>query len=115
MTVDTDLEHWLRLWARWMRWHEVDGDYPPTASGFGGAVSNFAVSEEDARDYYETRVQPGIIQAIDAAIDSLPLSQRQAIWRHYGLTKIEPAGCTGFPEAFAAVRVLVLARVAIAA
>jgi hypothetical protein len=117
MTTDADIEHWLREWSRWMRWSAIDGDYPPTASGFGGAVSNFAVSDEDSRDYYETRVAPGIIEAIDAAIDSLPLSYRRAIWHRYGLCreKTQPEDCTGFQEAFSAVRVLVLKRVAIAA
>jgi len=115
--VSDDLDFWLREWARWMRWNLEEGGYPPTASGFGGAVSNFAVSEDDGNDYYETRVQPAIIQAIDAAIDSLPLAYRRAIWHHYGLCRAETQlnGCTPFPAAFSAVRVLVLARVAIAA
>lgn len=114
--MSDDLDHWIREWARWMKWSQEEGGYPPTASGFSGAVSNFAVSEDDSQDYFETRVAPSIIAAIDAAIDSLPLAYRRAIWHHYGLAhESHLNGSTPFPEAFSAVRVLVMARVAISA
>lgn len=115
MTTDDDLHFWLSEWARWMRWSQEEGGYPPTASGFDGAVSNYAVAEDDGEAYWTTRVCPKMVAAIDAAIDSLPLDYRRAIWHRYGLCrKIDPEPSAGFPEAFSAVRVLVLARVAIA-
>ena len=113
---DEILKHWLDRWAAWMRFNASEyPSTPSTASGFSNAVSNYAVATEDPSDYWDLCVSPKVVAAIDAAIDSLHPCQRQAIWLHYGLCRESPEGCTTFPEAFIAVRLLVLSRVAIAA
>ena len=115
---DQALLFWLASWARWMRnaQSELPGQ-PSVASGFANAVSNYAVASEDGDTYWEVHFVPHVLSAIDSAIDSLPEPQRQAIWYRYGLTRIEPRleASKGFAEAFSAVRLLVLQRVAIAA
>ncbi len=115
--ADADLAYWLSKWASWMRWNasELPQGAPCIASGFEHTPSNYAVSESDSQDYWECHQVPAVIAALDAAIDSLQADQRRAIWWVYGLTRVEPPrSSNAFSEAFSALRVLVLRRVAIA-
>lgn len=118
MTDDALLAHWLARWAAWMRW--TAGEYPcgapSIASGFQSAQSNYAVSADDPSDYWDGHVVPGILSAIDAAVDSLSEHERKAVWWKHGLTRQEPPNaCSTYAIAYVHVRRLIAQRTSIAA
>lgn len=75
------VEHWLDEWAHAMGAHHPVEGYVCNDSPWQDARR--AVNE-DYDGMVEERRMAGIVDALDACIDSLPLHRRAAIWRAYG-------------------------------
>lgn len=74
-----DLDHWLRLWARWMKQHSMPLGYPTHAPLAVSGCQDF----EDLCDASDLR----IVLAVNAAIKGLPWSEQAAV-NHRWLTAV---------------------------
>lgn len=78
------IREWLLLWERYMRSVKFSLGFPAVAAGF--AHDARIRSWEDVDDEQDRK----IVQAVDAAVDSLPAAQREAVYRWHNLTEHWP-------------------------
>lgn len=78
------MREWLMLWERYMRSVKFSLGFPAVAAGF--AHDARIRSWEDVDDEQDKT----IVEAVDAAVDSLPHVEREAVYRWHNLSAVWP-------------------------